>query len=118
MWARYASVVLGLWLMVAPGIFDYDKSIANNGHITGPLIITFSIIAIFECTRNVKYATLPLGAWLIFAPWILGYDNDTAFANDYITGLLVMALSLVRQKRENQFGGGWPALWKTQKNHG
>lgn len=116
MWARYASVVLGLWLMAAPGLFDFNKSIANNGHIVGPLIITFSIIAISECTRNVKWATLPVGAWLLFAPWILDYDNNTASASDYITGLLVMIFALVKQKRENQFAGGWTALWKEPKN--
>lgn len=112
MWARYVTVILGLWLMVAPGIFNFEKSIANNGHIIGPLMITFATIAIFECTRNVRYATLPLGAWLLFAPWVLDYDNNTAFASDYITGWLAMALSLVKLKRENHFGGGWSALWK------
>lgn len=115
MWARYVTIALGLWLMVAPGIFDFPKTISDNGHIVGPLIITFSTIAIFEVMRNLRYANLPLGAWLLFAPWILDYDNSNAFASDYVVGMLTLILSLVRQKRQETFDGGWSSLWSSEE---
>jgi hypothetical protein len=112
MWARVVTLLLGIWLMIAPALFDYGKQIANNGHIVGPLMITFSIIALSECTRNVRLFILPLGAWLLFAPWILDYENTTAFASDYSVGVAALLLSLVKAKTKNTFDGGWPVLWR------
>ena len=97
--------------MAAPAVFDFDKSISDNAHIVGPLIATFGIIALSECTRNAKFFNLPLSAWLLLAPWVLQYDNSIALINDYAVALLVAALSFVKYKRQNRFGGGWPAIW-------
>ena len=112
MWARYATVLLGIWLMAAPGILGFEKLIADNDRIVGPLIVTFSMISLSECTLSVRMANLLPAAWLLFAPWILDYDNSTAFASDYISGLLILGLTLVKQKREHTFGGGWSSLFK------
>jgi hypothetical protein len=117
MWARITTLLLGVWLMSAPGIFDFSKTISNNDHIIGPLIISFSAIAICESTRNVRFFNLPLAAWLLFAPWILGYENNIAFFSDYIVGVSTLLLSLVPQKRKNTFGGGWPAVWQAESVH-
>jgi hypothetical protein len=117
MWARIATALLGVWLMIAPALLGFGKKISDNDHIVGPLIATFSIIAIFECTRNVKMLNLPLVLWLFLAPWILDYDNDTALFDDYAVALAVLLLSFVKQKRENRFGGGWPAIWKDNTLH-
>ncbi len=112
MWARYVTVLLGIWLMAAPGIFDFEKFIADNGRIVGPVVVTFATIAISESLRNIRMVNLLPGAWLLFAPWILDYDNSIAFASDYITGLLILGLTLVKQSRKYTFGGGWSILFK------
>jgi hypothetical protein len=114
MWARVATLLLGIWLMMAPGLLHFNNIIADNDHIVGPLIVTFSTIAIWECTRNVRMLNLPLGAWLLFSPGILGYVDTAAFASDYTVGVLTILLSLVKQKRKNSFGGGWTAIWKSE----
>jgi hypothetical protein len=117
MWARIASALLGVWLMIAPALLGFSKKISDNDRIVGPLIATFSIIAIWECTRNVRMFNLPLVLWLFVAPWILAYNNNTALFNDYGVALAVLLLSFVKQKRENRFGGGWPAIWKDNTLH-
>jgi hypothetical protein len=117
MWARIVTLVLGVWLMSAPGILGFDKSISNNDHIIGPLIISFSVIAMCESTRNVRIFNLPLGAWLLFAPWILGYDSAIAFISDYAVGVLTLLFSLVPLNRKHTFGGGWPAIWLSDSVH-
>src|SRR5690606_36032102 len=86
-------------------------------HIVGPLLVSFATIALWECTRNVRFFTLPLALWLLAAPWILRYDNNTALFNDYAVAVLITALLLVRYKRENFFGGGWPAVLKSNTPH-
>lgn len=117
MWAQVIVIISGVWLMVAPEVFGFDKSISDNAHIVGPLIATFAIVALSECTRNVRFFNLPLTAWLILAPWILQYNNSTAVINDYAVALLVAGLSFVKPKRKNRYGGGWPAVWQSDTLH-
>lgn len=103
---------LGIWLMVSPAVFGFSKKIADNAHIIGPLIATFSIIAVWECTRNVRLFNLPLAVWLLAAPWVLNYQNTTATINDCAVAALILLLSRVKIKRKSRFAGGWPAVWK------
>lgn len=117
MWARIATTLLGIWLMAAPEVLGFGKSSSDNAHIVGPLIATFSIISLSECTRNVQLFNLPFAVWLLLAPWILQYDNNTALLNDYAVGILVILLSFVKMKRQNRFGGGWPAIWRSNSVH-
>jgi hypothetical protein len=117
MWSAILMSLLGIWLMIAPGLLDFKKEISDNAHIVGPLIATFSMIAIWECTRNVRMFNLPLAIWLLAAPWIIQYENSTALINDYAVGISLIFLSLVRRKRKRRFGGGWPAIWKSNTLH-
>ena len=117
MWSQIAMAIMGVWLMVAPGVFGFGKEIADNAHIVGPLIATFSIIATSECTRNVRLFNLPLAIWLLAAPLVLGYDNDAALMNDYAVAIVVIFLFLVKPRRKHRFGGGWPAVWRTDTPH-
>lgn len=110
MWSQIVMSILGTWLMVAPGVFDFNKQIADNAHIAGPLIASFSIIAIWECTRNLRWCNLPVAIWLLAAPWILNYDNTIATLNDYAVAIFLLLLLFVKPKREHRFGGGWPAV--------
>jgi len=114
---QVVTMLLGLWLMFAPDLLDFSKKISNNAHIVGPLIATFAIIAIWECTRNVRLFNLPLAAWLFIAPWILQYDNNVALLSDYAVAILVVLLLFVKPKRQHRFGGGWPAIWKSKTPH-
>lgn len=104
--------MLGVWFMAAPGIWGFRKAISDNHHIVGPLIVSFSIVSIWECTRNVRWLNVPLCLWLFVAPWILQYNNTVAIANNYTVAVLVLVLCFVKPKRERTFGGGWPALWR------
>ena len=117
MWSQIAMAIMGVWLMVAPGVFGFGKEIADNAHIVGPLIATFSIIATSECTRNVRLLNLPLAIWLLAAPLVLGYDNDVALMNDYAVAIVVIFLFLVKPRRKHRFGGGWPAVWRANTPH-
>ena len=117
MWAQVVMMLLGIWLMVAPGVLDFSKKIADNAHVVGPLIAAFSMVAIWECTRNARLFNLPLALWLFATPVVLQYDNDTALMNDYGVAVLIILLCLVRPKRKHRFGGGWPAIWKPDAIH-
>ena len=107
----------GIWLMVSPGVLGFGKQISDNAHIAGPVIASFSVIAIWECTRNVRWFNLPIATWLLLAPWVLQYNDATATANDYAVAALIILLSLVKPKRQYRFGGGWPAIWRGDTLH-
>jgi hypothetical protein len=109
--------ILGLWLMIAPDAMGYEKNIANNAHIVGPLIATFSMIAIWECTRNVRLLNLPIVVWMLAAPLFISYENDTALLHDYGVAIAVMFLCFVKPVRKYRFGGGWPAVWRDGTPH-
>jgi peptidoglycan/LPS O-acetylase OafA/YrhL len=117
MWSQAVMAVLGIWLMVAPAVFDFDKNISDNAHIVGPLVASFATIAIWECTRNVRWIVLPLAVWLFAAPVVIGYNNDQALMNDYIVAILLILLCLVKPGRQHRFGGGWPSIWRPDSPH-
>jgi hypothetical protein len=117
MWSQIVMAIMGVWLMVAPGVFNYSKTMADNAHIVGPLIATCSIIATSECTRNVRLFNLPLAVWLLAAPVVIGFDSDTALMNDYAVAIVIIFLFIVKPKRKHRFGGGWPALWRSGSLH-
>lgn len=109
--------ILGIWMMVAPDALGYDKNISDNAHIIGPLIATFSMISIWECTRNVRLFNLPLAFWMLGAPLFIRYNNDSALMHDYGVAIVIIFLLLVKPARKYRFGGGWPAVWRSGTLH-
>jgi hypothetical protein len=116
MWSQILNIILGIWLMTAPQLLKYNGTAADNDHILGPVITSFAIIALSECTKAVGKYNVPLGAWLVFAPWVLGYDEAISIANDTIAGVLIILFALVKRKTKNQYGGGWIQLFKRNMN--
>lgn len=112
MWARILNIMIGIWLMAAPGILSYETAAAHNGHIVGPVIATFATIACWDATRNVRLWNYPLGGWLLLAPWILSYDYSLAIVSDMLCGVLVLVFASVQRKSTGKYGGGWRVLWK------
>jgi hypothetical protein len=112
MWARIASVVLGIWLVSAPAVLGYAGPAATNDRIVGPLVASLAFIAIWEVARPLRRVHLVLGAWLLIAPLALGYGLAPAL-NSVVVGLLVILLSFVRGRVEQRFGGGWSSLLRS-----
>jgi hypothetical protein len=110
MWPRFINAALGLWLMIAPSIFAYEKSGAEiNERIVGPVMITCALIAIWQTSRQARWGCVAAGAWLLVAPWIFGFDA-WIILNEMLVGAAAIALGLVRGKMDQRIGGGWPAL--------
>lgn len=108
---RLINVAVGIWLMAAPAVLDYGGKAATNDRIVGPVTITFATIAIWESTRSVRWVNVILGVWLLLAPRILMYGPTSPKINSLVAGVLMIAFGLVRGPIEQQFGGGWRAIW-------
>jgi hypothetical protein len=110
-------MALGIWMMIAPGVFNYSKNASDNAHIVGPLIASFSLIAVWECTRNVRLFNLPVAFWMLTAPLFLQYDSDSALMHDYGVAIAIIFLLLVKPARKHRFGGGWPSFLRSGAPH-
>lgn len=110
MWAQLINALIGLIIMISPGVIPFTQTEANNNHIFGPLAFTFAVISLWECNRNARLINIIIGAWLIIAPFIFQFQTN-AFLIDIIAGILLILFSLVKGKITNQFGGGWRSLF-------
>lgn len=96
--------------MAAPAVLEYGGAAAKSARIVGPIVITFSITAIWEATRGVRLAVLPLAVWLVAAPWLLGYTSISATLSDIVVGITLLPLAFVGGEVEGRYGGGWREL--------
>ncbi|HJT81521.1 MAG TPA: SPW repeat protein [Chthoniobacterales bacterium] len=114
MWARILSAAAGIWVMAAPAVLNSSASAATNDRIIGPVVASFSIIAMWQVTRSLRWLNLPLGVWLVMAPFALGYISTAAGWNSVGIGIVVAVLSFVPGSSKHRLGGGWPSLWRRQ----
>lgn len=117
MLARILNTLIGIWLGAAPAILNFEKTAAHNDYIVGPFVASFSIIAFWEATRGARKINTFLGLWLFLAPMILYYENIIPVANDMFAGILIVIFSFFKWKIENQYGGGWKAIWQNDTLH-
>jgi hypothetical protein len=98
--ARTASginVVLGIWLMASPWVFDYSGRFpVLNSVFVGALIAMLTAIRLASLRDSAGLnISLLLGFWTIVSPWAIGYvANKAALANNLMVGILVTALAI------------------------
>ncbi len=98
--ARTASgvnILLGLWLIISPWVFDYSaKSAALSSITVGALIALLAAIR-FASSHNsagLSGINLLLAFWTAGAPWIYEYAINTgALWNNIFVGILVAVLA-------------------------
>jgi hypothetical protein len=117
MWAAIINILIGLWLMICPYLFQFDKTASNNSYIAGTLIITFAIIALWEVNRSARFLTMMAGGWMILSPFILNLESMTEIWLTILSGILTAAFSFVRGEIKGNYGGGWRSLFKKDPAH-
>ncbi|MGE5520676.1 MAG: vitamin K epoxide reductase [Candidatus Dadabacteria bacterium] len=117
MWIPIINALIGLWLMISPGVLKMNEVSSDNNHITGPLVITFSVIALWQINRKVIRVNILIGTWLLISLFVLDYIRDFAFFGNAICGLLLIILSSLPVKVKEKFGGGWHSLVEENPLH-
>ncbi|MBX7158570.1 MAG: SPW repeat protein [Verrucomicrobiae bacterium] len=112
MWAQIINILLGLWLMIAPALLNYEDPAQTNDHIIGPLITTVSLVACWQIMRSLRWINLVFGVWLLLSPWLLHYPQVSAMIHSMMIGGLVIIFSFPKGKMKHQIGGGWASLIK------
>ncbi|HYD63528.1 MAG TPA: NAD-dependent epimerase/dehydratase family protein [Noviherbaspirillum sp.] len=97
-WTLMASTLIGVGLMCTRLLFDASGPAADNDHIVGSLVVTFSIMAWGEVARPLRFANIGFGAWLVTSPWLIdGYSGIDAAASVFFGIALVwLAIPLGR----------------------
>ena len=99
--ARAASainILLGIWLIASPWIFDYGgRPAVLSSVMAGALIaiIAASRLASLRSTAGLSGVNLLLAVWTIASPWLCGYTaNIEAVWNNVALGIVVAALAM------------------------
>ena len=117
MWSRALNIILGLWLMISPEILKMNQTTSDNNHIVGPLVITFSIISLWDINRSAVKANIVLGAWLLIALFVLDFSKTIAFCSNGACACFIIVLSSIRTRAKEKFGGGWRSLFQHNPVH-
>lgn len=111
MWAAILNIILGLWVMASPAVLTLQAPLSSSQYITGPLIVTFSIIAVSDLNRGVRRLNLLFGLWLICSVFIFESPTQMTALLIGATGMAVAALSFFTGKTKGNYGGGWRSLF-------
>jgi hypothetical protein len=94
MWARWLNFFLGVWLFIAPLVFNYaERSARLNEAIVGLAVAIVALLA--SSVPGLRFVNAALGGWLLLAPNVLGYgDSALPTAHNIILGALVICTAL------------------------
>lgn len=105
MLGRFGTIILGVWLVIAPFVLQYNVASARaNDFWTGLAVIAIALVAMFT-GGGVRFINTGLGAWLVASPFILNYlGHQTPVLNDMLVGIGVIAFSLIHSiPRRHEF---------------
>ncbi len=113
-WTRFATVVLGIWMLVSPETFGYKQdTLMWSDWISGFLLIFFGFLSMsFKC-RAWIWGGCFVGIWLQFAPLLFWAHQPVAYLNDTIIGVLAIAFCVLvpLRPKELEIGPQIPPDW-------
>jgi hypothetical protein len=92
--ARWASFVVGLWLILAPLVLGYPTVSAVLHDVALGLLVSVGALAALEWPAA-RFAMAGPAAWLLVAPDAVGWGSRVVAANELASGVAVLALALV-----------------------
>jgi hypothetical protein len=97
--ARTASginILLGIWLIASPWVFDYSGGPSVNSVFVGALvaILAASRLASLRSSTGLSAINLILALWTIASPWVFGYSTNVgAVRNNLLLGIAIATLA-------------------------
>jgi hypothetical protein len=95
-WRKWATVLLGAYLFVAPLILGTpgDRASSVNAWIVGACIVAATLRApVVSGPRAAELIRGGQGAWLLASPFALGFAGSGAGWNAWTVGALILALA-------------------------
>jgi hypothetical protein len=94
-WQDWVSLLLGLWLVVAPWIlgFSGNEAATWNGALVGAAVMVLTLADVFRSDPWPERTGLIIGLWAAISPMVLGFAGDVAAATSTAaTGVLITLL--------------------------
>jgi hypothetical protein len=95
--ASGANIVLGLWMLASPWVFDYSGKAAVLSSLTvGALVALLAAIRVASLhdSAGLSGINLLFALWTVVSPRVYGYiTNEGALLNNIAVGLLIAALA-------------------------
>jgi SPW repeat len=102
-WTSWTSVVLGIWLLIAPFVVGYhmvSAAAATEDVVMGILILGFALWTALAVAppAGMGWAVFLFGVWVAAAPFAVGYQtvSTSAMVNDLIVGALTLLMGAIR----------------------
>ncbi len=95
-WRKWATVLLGAYLFVAPWILGTsgDRASSANAWIVGACIVAATLrVPVVSGPRAAELIRIGLGAWLLASPVALGFGRSGAGWSAWTVGALILALA-------------------------
>lgn len=95
-WARYATIFLGIWLFSTPLTFSIaDTPILWSDLATGFLLTLFGFFSLNKKNTWAVWGVVLLGIWLQIAPLFFWASDPLSYLNDTFTGVLAITFALL-----------------------
>ncbi|HEX5104013.1 MAG TPA: vitamin K epoxide reductase family protein [Pirellulaceae bacterium] len=104
-WPLVVTMLLGLWLIVAPDFLGTMKPAADSSRLAGALVITIAAVATAEVTRAARFFNVLLALWVAGAPWLVAEESALGTVNALIVGLLLIPMCIPRGIVRERYGG-------------
>lgn len=108
-WTLMLSTALGIVLMCTRLLFDTSGPAADNDHIVGALVVTFSIIAWGDVARPIRFINIGFGGWLVVAPSLISGYSGTAGAASVLCGIALIWLAFPMGRIATRMGA-WDTI--------
>jgi hypothetical protein len=105
-WRKWANVLLGAYLFVAPWILGTsgDRASSANAWIVGACIVAATLrVPVVSGPRAAELIRAGLGAWLLASPFALGFAGSGAAWNAWIVGSLILAFDFLSWMHVQKF---------------
>ena len=103
-WNLVACTAAGFWLMISPWLLSVSGSAAMGTQVAGALTITVSVVVMAEVARAGRFLNILLGAGIVALPWALNGATALLTANNVVSGLLMIGLSMPKGAIKERYG--------------
>lgn len=102
--ARYANVLLGIWLIVSAFAWQHYSASQTNTWIVGSLIAVTGLVSLRN--PSARYGNTALSIWLAVSTLFVWPVVAATYWNNLIVAALVFTLSLMSRSRPGALGVG------------
>lgn len=103
-WNLVLSVILGIYLLFSPGIFNLQGIESDLIHVLGALVATVGMISMSETVRPVRFLNILFGSFLVIVPLLFSTSFLIGQFSSIISGILIIGLSFRKGVIDESYG--------------